>query len=129
MSILGHGLDLVECSRVAKVYENHPERFLDRVLTSGEQQRFRQFANPIPFLAGRWSAKEAILKMIGTGWRGQIAWTDMEILPDELGRPVVRLGGETAARAAKLGIARVLLSITHTEHYAAASAIGVAKEP
>ena len=125
MSILGHGLDLVECTRVAKVFQNHGVRFLDRVLTPSEQERAKQFKDPVPFIAGRWAAKEAILKMIGTGWRGGIAWTDMEILPDALGRPVVTLSGETARRAAELGITRVILSITHTELTAAASAIGV----
>ena len=125
MSILGHGIDLIDCDRIARVYDNHGERFLNRVLTPAEQERGRQFRNPIPFIAGRWAAKEAILKMIGTGWRGQISWTDMEILPDGLGRPVVGLTGETARLAAKIGIKRILLSITHTEHNAAASAIGI----
>lgn len=125
MSILGHGIDLVECARIAQVLEHHPDRFLERVLTDAERKRAGQFKNPIPFIAGRWAAKEAILKMIGMGWRGQIAWTDMEILPDELGQPMATLGGETARRAGQMGISRVLLSITHTEHYAAASAIGL----
>ena len=125
MSILGHGIDLIDCDRIARVYDNHGERFLNRVLTPAEQERGRQFRNPIPFIAGRWAAKEAILKMIGTGWRGQIAWTDMEILHDELGRPTVSLSGETARLAAKIGVQRILLSITHTEHNAAASAMGI----
>jgi len=125
MSILGHGIDLVECSRIAKVLENHGRRFLDRVLTPAEQQIASRYRNSVPFIAGRWAAKEAILKMIGTGWRGKIAWTDMEILPDELGQPHVTLIGETSHIAAIKGITRVLLSITHTEHHAAASAIGL----
>ena len=124
MSILGHGLDLVECDRIAKVWNNHGARFLDRVLTPAEQARAKEFKNQVPFIAGRWAAKEAILKMIGTGWRGQIAWTDMEILPDQSGRPLVTLTGETKRRSDKLGIKHILLSITHTEQYAAASAIG-----
>lgn len=125
MTILGHGIDLIECSRIAKVLENHSRRFLDRVLTSAERKLADKYKNPIPFIAGRWAAKEAILKMIGTGWRGKIAWTDMQILPDDLGRPVVTLTGETALVAKQRGVGRVLLSITHTEHYAAASAIAV----
>lgn len=106
---------------------NHPERFVERVLTPGERKRMRQFKDPIPFVAGRWAAKEAILKMVGRGWRGQIAWSDMEILPNDLGQPMVALTGETGRVADELGIKRVLLSITHTEHYAAASAIGLAE--
>ena len=126
MSVIGHGIDLVECARIAKVFENHGVRFLDRILTPAEQERAKQYKDPIPFIAGRFAAKEAILKMIGTGWRGGIAWTDMEVLPDSLGRPVVTLTDETARLAAQLGIQRILLSITHTEHQAAASAIGIA---
>lgn len=124
MSIVGHGIDLVECSRIAHVVENHGRRFLDRVLTPAEQELAKRYKNPIPFIAGRWAAKEAILKMIGTGWRGKIAWTDMEILPDKQGQPHVTLTAETARIAKQKGISRVLLSITHTEHQAAASAIG-----
>ncbi len=125
MSIVGHGIDLVECSRIAKVLDSHHDRFLERVLTPAERMRSTEYRDPIPFIAGRWAAKEAILKMIGTGWRGQIAWRDMEILPNELGQPIVRLSGETARLAAQMGIGRVLLSITHTGYHAAASAIGV----
>ena len=125
MSILGHGIDLVECSRISKVWENHKQRFLNRILTPAEQERSERYRNPLQFIAGRWAAKEAILKMIGTGWRGQISWKDMEILPDELGRPIVGLTGETARLASSMGIKQVRLSITHTEHYAAASAIGL----
>ena len=91
-----------------------------------ERQLAERYKNPIPFIAGRWAAKEAILKMIGTGWRGQIAWTDMQILPDDLGQPLVTLTGETARIAERKAITRVLLSITHTDSHAAASAIGVA---
>src|SRR3970040_856919 len=101
MSIIGHGLDLVECDRIAQVYENHGERFLDRILTPSEQEQARKYKDAIPFIAGRFAAKEAILKMIGTGWRGGIAWTDMEVLPDSLGRPVGTLTGETARHTAQ----------------------------
>ena len=66
----------------------------------------------------RWQAR---------GWRGQIAWTDMDILNDEAGQPHVRLSGHTAEIAATRGIERIMLSITHAENYAAASAIGVGK--
>ena len=125
MQVLGHGIDLVECARIAKVLGDHRERFLERVLTRSEQARLAEFKDPLPYIAGRWAAKEAILKMIGTGWRGGIAWTDMEVLPDRMGRPTVTLLGETARIAAELGISQVLLSITHTADHAAASAIGL----
>lgn len=125
MQVHRHGIDLVECARVAKVLGDHRERFLERVLTPAEQARLADFKDPLPYIAGRWAAKEAILKMIGTGWRGGIAWTDMEILPDRLGGPKVTLSGETARIAGQIGITRVILSITHTADHAAASVIGL----
>lgn len=125
MRIIGHGIDLVECARIGQVVSDHRERFLERVLTEAERARVGDFKDPLPYIAGRFAAKEAVLKMIGTGWRGGIAWTDMEILADRLGRPVVTLTGETARLARELGISKVLLSITHTTTHAAASAIGV----
>jgi len=125
MSILRHGIDLVECDRIARLIANHGQRFLDRVLTAAEQDRARSFHDPTPFVAGRWAAKEAILKMIGTGWRGKITWTDMEVLPDTAGRPLARLSGETARVAQSMGVTQILVSITHTRQHAAASVIGL----
>ena len=122
---LHHGIDLIECGRIADVARRHGKLFLDRVLTENEQACARRYRNPTPFLAGRWAAKEAVLKMLGTGWRGEIAWTDIEILPDELGQPHVTLHGPCARIAERVGVTRVVLSISHAEHYATASAIGV----
>lgn len=123
--VLRQGIDLVECPRIAGLLERHGRRFLDRVLTPAEQEQAARFRSPTEFVAGRWAAKEAILKMIGTGWRDGIAWTDMEVLPDELGQPLVTLTGETARVATRLGVKSVLVSITHTRKYAAALAIGL----
>jgi holo-[acyl-carrier protein] synthase len=125
MAIVGHGIDLIECDRVEHVWRQHPERFLARILTPAERAYCLRHKHPVPHIAGRFAAKEAILKLLGTGWRGPIAWTDMEIVNDPAGRPVVRLGGHVARLAADQGIARVHLSITHTQKHAAASAIGL----
>ncbi|HNQ23009.1 MAG TPA: holo-ACP synthase [Phycisphaerae bacterium] len=125
MTDLRHGIDLVECARIARMLAKHGERFLERVLTPAERAQAARHKDPTQFVAGRWAAKEAILKMIGTGWRGQIAWTDMEVLPDALGQPLVTLHGETAAVAARLGLSDVRVSITHTRQHAAAVAIAV----
>lgn len=125
MSVLGHGIDLIENIRIERVWQQHPDRFLDRILTPVERAYCERMKNPVPSIAGRFAAKEAVLKMIGTGWRGQIAWTDIEIVNDESGQPRVTLSGHTLLVARRLGITRVMLSITHTENYAAASAIGL----
>lgn len=125
MRIIGHGIDLVETVRIEQVWRRHPERFLSRILTDAERAYCDRYANPLPNIAGRWAAKEAVLKVIGTGWRGDIAWRDIEILNNRAGAPAVTLSGHTRRIADELGIVQLLLSITHTEHYAAASAIGI----
>ena len=125
MRIIAQGLDLIDLERIEKVWREHPDRFLERILTAAERRYCDRKKFPLPHIAGRFAAKEAILKVLGTGWRGQIAWTDIEILNDDAGQPHVTLSGYTGDLAAKLGITRILISITHTAQFAAASAIGV----
>jgi len=125
MNVLGHGVDLVDNERIERICRQHPDRFLDRILTLAERAYCERRKNPIPHIAGRFAAKEAILKVLGTGWRGQIAWRDIEISNDPSGRPHVSLAGHTQEIARRLGISRILLSITHTDGQAMASAIGV----
>lgn len=127
MSVIGHGIDLVETARIRAMIEEHEQRFLDRCFTPAEQAYAdRSRKRRIEHLAGRFAAKEAILKVLGTGWRGGIAWTDMEILNHESGQPHVTLTGECARIANDLGIRRWMISISHIETHATASAIGLA---
>lgn len=125
MGIVNVGMDLIECSRIAELLKRHPQRFTERVLTARERETAGQFRDPVPHVAGRFAAKEAILKVLGTGWRGNIAWTDMEITNDPAGKPQVSLTEECARLARERGIASILLTITHTRHYAAATAVGL----
>lgn len=125
MNVIAHGIDLIECDRIASVYERHPDRFLERILTEPERERAAAFKDPIPHIAGRFAAKEAVLKVLGTGWRGEISWKDIEITNDALGQPLIALTGACARIAAEKGIETILLSITHTPHYASASALGL----
>lgn len=125
MNIVAHGIDLIECARIGELLERHRERFLQRILTQAERACAERLAQPLPHIAGRFAAKEAVLKVLGTGWRGPISWTDVEILNDAAGQPHVTLHGPCAEIARRLGIERVLISITHTQQYGAASAIGV----
>jgi holo-[acyl-carrier protein] synthase len=125
MDILGHGIDLIECQRVEQVWRQHADRFLGRILTPAERAYCERMKNSLPHIAGRFAAKEAVMKVLGTGWRGQVAWTDIEILNDSAGQPHVTLKGYCQEVARKLGISRILISITHTENYAAASAIAL----
>jgi len=125
MVIISHGIDLVDCRRIGELLERHRERFLERMFTAAERERIDRLRDAVPHIAGRFAAKEAILKVLGTGWRGAIAWTDMEITNDVAGAPHVMLSGECARIAQGRGIAHVLLSISHTETHAMASALGV----
>ena len=124
MPILGHGVDIVSVPRIAQMRADHGLHFLNRCFTPAEQAYCHDTKHPAQRLAGRFAAKEAILKVLGTGWRGQIAWTDMQILPDPQGKPILTLTGESARIAQSLGIARWYLSISHTAEQAIASAIG-----
>jgi holo-[acyl-carrier protein] synthase len=125
MPIVGHGIDIVETARIRHLLEEHGQRFLDRVFTPIEQAYANQSVKRrFEHLAGRFAAKEAVLKVLGTGWRGGIAWTDIEIRNETSGQPTIALTGECARIAAKLGIARWLISISHIETHATASAIG-----
>ena len=101
--ILGHGIDLIECRRIEELAERHGERFLRRVFTEAELKYCLDRAHRWQHLAGRFAAKEAVLKALGTGWRGQIAWTDVEVTNDPLGRPTVRLDGDAEQHRHRLG--------------------------
>lgn len=127
MSILAHGIDIVLCSRIERAWHEHGQKFLDRLFTAAEQRYCREHRTPEIRLAGRFAVKEAVFKALGTGWRGGVEWTDVETLPDRLGKPVTALSGEAARLASTLGIETLLVSITHAGDYACASVIAVGK--
>ena len=128
MEIVAHGIDLVDCPRIEEMIERHGERFVQRVFTAAEQAYAEANKNEVEKLAGRFAAKEAILKLMGTGWRGKIAWTDIEIINNSSGQPEVTLGGEVEKIADKLGIEHISVSITHTANFAIASAVALAEK-
>jgi len=125
MEIVAHGIDLVDCPRIEEMINRHGERFIDRVFTVAEQAYADKNKNSVEKYAGRFAAKEAILKLMGTGWRGKIAWTDIEIINNNNGRPQVTLYGEVKSIADELGISQVSISITHTANFAIASAVAL----
>ncbi|MCP4612871.1 MAG: holo-[acyl-carrier-protein] synthase [Planctomycetes bacterium] len=125
MEIVAHGIDLVDCPRIEAMVERHGRRFIERVFTASEQAYAEANKNGIEKLAGRFAAKEAILKLMGTGWRGKIAWTDVEVINNSSGQPEVTLSGEVEKIAGKLGIKHISISITHTANFAIASAVAL----
>ena len=115
------GIDIIEVERVRKVYEKHGERFLARVFTQNEVQQCR---GKITRLAGRFAAKEAISKALGTGMRG-VKWREMEIVQLRSGRPSVRLHGIAKLRAEQLGLSAFDVSIADLAQLSIAIAIGI----
>ena len=114
------GLDLTEVGRVAGVLERHADRFLARVFREGEIRRTRK--HPRAFaehVAGRFAAKEAAMKALGTGWRG-LAFRDIEIGRDTRGKPLLSFHGRALDRARTLRVVSAEVTITHGRDIAAA---------
>ena len=125
MKIVAHGIDLVDFPRIDAMVARHGQRFLDRIFTSKEQADANAVKNTTEKLAGRFAAKEAVLKLIGTGWRGKIAWTDIEVVNNAMGQPIVGISGEVSRIADEQGIEQLTLSITHTADFAIASVVAL----
>jgi holo-[acyl-carrier protein] synthase len=128
MSIFGIGTDIVECLRIAQMIERHGELFIGRVYTQQEIQYCQSRRQATQHFAGRWAAKEAVLKALGTGWRRGISWRDVEIRNERSGSPVVTLYGGARDFLEQLGISQVLISISHCRSHATAYAIALAQE-
>jgi holo-[acyl-carrier protein] synthase len=118
------GVDLVGVDRVARLLTDH-EGALDELFTEREQAHWRKKRQRYQHLAGRFAAKEAVLKAFGTGLRQRMRWTDVEIISGTGGRPEVRLHGEVAEQARKRGLEDLDLSISHAEGLAMAQALAV----
>jgi holo-[acyl-carrier protein] synthase len=116
--MLRTGVDLIEIERVEDAVARYGDRFLDRVFTPGERLACHGRAQS---LAGRFAAKEAVAKALGTGiWRQGISWTDIELLRADSGAPTLVLHGAAAARADSLGIAHWSVSLSHNRTQAIA---------
>ncbi len=116
------GVDLVEVERIAQTVARFGPRFLERVFTQEELQEGRR---RVTWLAGRFAAKEACAKALGTGVGAAVAWRDMQVLRQPSGKPMLRLSGDAATRAAALDVAQIDLSISHTHQYAVAVVVAL----
>jgi holo-[acyl-carrier protein] synthase len=120
MNILGVGTDIVECLRIARMIERHGELFIGRVYTDAEIEYCRSRLAATQHYAGRWAAKEAVLKALGTGWRRGIHWRDIEVVNDRDGRPTVKLRGAARDVMEQAGIQQLHVSISHCRSHAVA---------
>lgn len=127
MDIVGIGTDIAECARIEKMIEKHGAHFVDHVYTPSEVKYCEEKKRSQEHFAGRWAAKEAVLKALGTGWSVGISWKDVEIQNDLSGKPRIVLSGEALCVAQKQGIDDVLISISHCSSHAIAYAIAVKK--
>ncbi len=121
--IIGLGVDIAEVPRIKAAIERHGQPFLRRVFTPNEIEYCERFKNKFERYAGRFAAKEATMKALGTGWRRGVRWVDLEVAREQSGRPSMALAGEAAKIAAQLGVKHISLSITHTEAQALAQVI------
>ncbi len=121
--ILGVGIDIIEVARISASLEKFGERFGERILLPAERAYCLSHRQPAPFVAARFAAKEAISKAFGTGIGAALGWRDMEIAHKPSGEPYVVLHGKGKDLFAARGAKRLLVSISHTDHYAAVTAV------
>jgi len=115
------GIDVIEIARIQRACDDFGERFLNRVFTERERERYRGRVNE---LAARFAAKESTSKALGTGIVG-IRWREMEVLPNRRGKPVLILHGRAAERARRLGLTDFSVSLTHSRTDAMAFVVAV----
>lgn len=123
MQILGIGTDIIECLRIAQMIERHGELFIRRVYTEHEIGYCSTKKASTQHYAGRWAAKEAVLKVLGTGWKRGISWRDVEVRNKPSGAPTITLYAGARDVAEQLGMKKLHLSISHCRSHATAYAI------
>ncbi len=117
------GIDLVELDRIARVYDLYGEKFLNRLFTARERDYFNQWRDPVPRIAGRFAAKEAAMKALGTGWTDGVRWRDIEIIRMSGGKPAVWFYGRSRELFESLGAEHIHCTISHSRSSAIAVVI------
>jgi holo-[acyl-carrier protein] synthase len=112
--VLGVGTDLIEIARIAESVRRYGDRFLGRIFTPREIEYCQRKKNAAESFAARFAAKEAGAKALGTGISHGVGWLELEVVREPSGKPELQLSGRAAERAARLGVARVSLSLTHS---------------
>ena len=125
--IVGIGTDIVEVERIQKMMSDHGDHFLERVFTAAEIAHCQPRREAAQHFAGRWAAKEAVMKALGTGFTPEVGWTDIEILTLPSGQPHVVMHGTARTYSENKGIGTILITLSHTKSYATATAIGLAR--
>ncbi len=117
------GVDIIEIARVERAIADWGERFLHRIYTDSELKLYRK--KPAS-LAVRFASKEAVMKLLGTGWQGA-AWKEIEVLSHPSGKPLLNLYGRAQIEAKRLGLKELAISLSHSKEYAIALVTGETK--
>lgn len=125
MEIVGLGTDIVEILRIGRMIERHGELFITRVYTPEEIRYCQHKKESSQHYAGRWAAKEAVMKTLGTGWTRGVGWQDIEVCSEKSGKPTLTVKGGARDVADGLGIDEILITISHCRTFATATAIAV----
>jgi holo-[acyl-carrier protein] synthase len=121
--IVGLGLDIAEIDRIEAAIARHGAAFLERLFTPGEVAYCERYKNKFERYAGRFAAKEAAMKALGTGWSGGVRWRDIEVIRDPSGKPSLHLAGVARQLADSLGVKNISLTITHSGNLALAQVV------
>lgn len=121
--IVGLGLDVAEINRIEVAITRHGAAFIERVYTPDEAAYCERFKSPFERYAGRFAAKEAAMKALGTGWSHGVRWRDIEVARHPSGKPTLRLEGVARGIADRMGVKSILLTITHSGNLAIAQVI------
>jgi len=127
MRIIGLGTDITETERIGRMIERHGELFINRVYTEDEVRYCRDRKQFVQHYAGRWAAKEAVMKTLGTGWAKGVGWRDIEVISQKSGAPLIAIHGGAKLIADELGILEILITISHCRAYATATAIAMGR--
>ncbi|MBI3015343.1 MAG: holo-ACP synthase [Candidatus Tectomicrobia bacterium] len=120
---VGIGVDMVEVERIAGVIQEWRERFLNRIYTEGEIRYCQRKRDPYPSFAGRFAAKEAVFKALGTGLRQGVRWKEVQVVRKPGGPPTIELQGRTREISERLGVRKIFLSLSHTKGVAVATVL------
>ena len=119
----GIGVDIVEISRIELAIKRQGKPFIDRVFLPSEQTYCQSHRQPSRSYAARFAAKEAVAKAFGTGIGASVSWLDIEVCRTEAGAPFIVLHGAAEQTAKERSISQILLSLSHSEHYAVANVV------
>jgi holo-[acyl-carrier protein] synthase len=121
--IVGLGLDIAEIDRIEEAITRHGAPFLERLFTPREVEYCERFKNRYERYAGRFAAKEAAMKALGTGWSRGVRWRDIEVVHGESGKPTLKLEGVAGEIARNMGVKNIVMTITHSGNLALAQVI------